>query len=51
MDGIYKKVKEIVGTRFIEVHAMYPTCWRCNTWDSVKFDKLVVETGFWLKIL
>ncbi|MFX1299933.1 MAG: thiamine pyrophosphate-dependent enzyme [Promethearchaeota archaeon] len=44
----YSKAKDIVGTRFIEVHAMCPTGWRCATWDSVKFGKLAVETGIWI---
>ncbi len=44
----YLKVKEMVGPRFIEVHAMCPTGWRHPTWDSVKFGKLAVETGIWI---
>ncbi|MFX1318274.1 MAG: thiamine pyrophosphate-dependent enzyme [Promethearchaeota archaeon] len=44
----YSKAKDMVGTRFIEVHAMCPTGWRVATWDSVRFGKLAVETGVWI---
>jgi pyruvate ferredoxin oxidoreductase beta subunit len=44
----YRKVKDIVGTRFVEIHIPCPTGWRYSTWDTVKMGKLAVETGVWI---
>ncbi len=44
----FRKAKDIVGTRFVEIHTPCPTGWRYPTWDSVKMGKLAVETGVWI---
>lgn len=44
----YQKAKDIVGTRFIEIHIPCPTGWRYPTWDTVKMGKLAVDTGVWI---
>ncbi|MFX1563549.1 MAG: thiamine pyrophosphate-dependent enzyme [Promethearchaeota archaeon] len=44
----FKKAKDIVGTRFVEIHIPCPTGWRYPTWNSVKMGKLAVETGVWI---
>lgn len=44
----YRKAKDIVGTRYIEIHIPCPTGWRYPTWDTVKMGKLAVETGVWI---
>jgi pyruvate ferredoxin oxidoreductase beta subunit len=44
----YKKVKEIEGTRFVEIHTPCPTGWRYPTWDTVQMGKEAVETGAWI---
>ncbi len=44
----YKKAKDIVGTRFIEIHIPCPTGWRYETWKTVEMGKLAVESGAWI---
>jgi pyruvate ferredoxin oxidoreductase beta subunit len=44
----FKKAKDIVGTRFIEIFVGCPTGQRFPTWQTVEIGKLAVESGAWI---